>query len=68
MTTQVIDYDGIDEFVSKNRNMYFEGWDVIVLRPSHAGWMRRDGVQRDGTWYVKKTVSPNSKGKWVFSK
>jgi hypothetical protein len=61
-----IDYDNIEEFVSKNDNMIWEGWDVHVLKPNHGAWMKKNGTQRDGIWFEKRVVEPNSQGFWEF--
>jgi hypothetical protein len=64
--THFVIYDEIDEFVTKQPNMVFEGWDVLVDRRNHAGWMRKAGVQKSGTWYTRQRVSCNAKGVWEF--
>jgi hypothetical protein len=65
--THFVIYDEIDDFVEKQPNMKFEGWDVLVTRPNHAGWMRKSGVQINGVWHVQRRVSCDSKGQWAFN-
>jgi hypothetical protein len=59
-------YDEIDTFVDNHPNMRFNGWDVEVLRMNPMAWSKPNGVIVDGKWYTKATVSPNSRGQWVF--
>jgi hypothetical protein len=59
-------YDEIDQFVEKQPNMAFEGWDVLITRKDYAGWMKKAGVQVDGFWHTQKRVSCDTQGRWIF--
>jgi hypothetical protein len=61
-----INYDGIEDFVKKYDHMSWDGWSVHVDVPDHAAWMKVGGVQREGQWYSRKTISPNDNGFWEF--
>lgn len=61
-----IGYEGIEDFVGKYDHMTWDGWNVHVDTPSHVGWMKKAGVQKDGEWYVRKTIEPNTNGFWEF--
>jgi len=64
--THFVIYDEIDQFVKTQPNMTFEGWDVLVDRRNHAGWMKKAGVQKNGSWFVRTRVSCDAKGVWAF--
>jgi hypothetical protein len=61
-----VDYKGIDDFVAKYDHMEFEGWKVHVLTPDHAGWMKRAGVMKNNSWFVKEVIEPDENGFWNF--
>jgi hypothetical protein len=61
-----IAYSGIEEFVSRYDHMTWDGWSVHVDTPNHVGWMKVAGVQKNGDWFVRKTVSPSEQGYWEF--
>lgn len=61
-----IGYDGIEDFVKQYDHMEWDGWNVIVDIPNHAAWSKKDGVQKDGTWFVRRRIEPNERGFWEF--
>lgn len=61
-----ISYTGIEDFVKQYDHMEWDGWVVNIDTPDHGAWMKTNGVQKDGTWYRRERIEPNSNGFWVF--
>ncbi len=43
----------MEAIVKSNKDLSWDGWDVISLTPAKSGMMSKDGVQINGAWFSK---------------
>lgn len=51
--------------VNKNKNLDWDGWDVVQYVKSSNAEFSNDGVFKDGIWYKKKTFILKKSG-WTI--
>jgi hypothetical protein len=52
----------MEAIVKKQRNLSWDGWDVVSTFPNPRGWSRADGVFIKGRWFTKKVYPVTSNG------
>lgn len=61
-----LDIDAVHRFVEGYDNARWEGWDVLLFKPTPAGASHRKGAFVNGKWGIQTRISPNSEGKWLL--
>jgi hypothetical protein len=59
-----LDYDAVHRFVEGYPGARWEGWDVLLFRPTPAGATHIHGAFVNGSWGIQTRVSPDESGKW----
>jgi len=57
----------MESVVENNKSLSWDGWDVIELIPSNSAFFKKNGVQKDGSWFIKNTYTVNHDG-WRIPK
>jgi len=52
----------MDKIVSRNKNLVWEGWDVVDLKESDIAKTSPKGIRIKDKWYLHKRYSPNRNG------
>jgi hypothetical protein len=52
----------MEKIVSKNKNLVWDGWDVIDLKESDIAKTSPKGIRFKDKWYLHKRYSPNKNG------
>lgn len=52
----------MESIVKSNKDLSWDGWDVISLKPTDSGLMLKDGVQINGKWFSKTTFRLTENG------
>lgn len=52
----------MESIVKKNRNLRWNGWDVIDLKRSDIARTSPSGIRINGVWYLHKIYSVNRNG------
>ena len=52
----------MEKIVEKNKNLMWNGWDVIDLKKSDIARTSPDGIRVIGEWYLHRTYPPNKEG------
>lgn len=52
----------MEQIVKKNKSLIWDGWTVVSLQPTHNGVMSKDGIRRNGKWFLQKRYEANSNG------
>ena len=52
----------MEKIVSKNKNLIWDGWDVIDLKESDIAKTSTNGIRVNNKWYLHKRYSPNRNG------
>lgn len=52
----------MENIVSNNKNLSWEGWNVVSLLPNNAAWRRTDGAIVKGKWYTKRVYEITETG------
>jgi len=60
-----LDLPAAERFVSGHPNAYWDGWTMVLFKPTPSGYNRLDGVFRD-EWGIARRVEPNEQGRYVF--
>lgn len=55
--------ESMEKIVSKNRNLFWVGWDIADRRRTEAGRTAINGVRVNGQWYVQ-TIYPLTNTGW----
>lgn len=59
------DLDAMESIVASNRQLEWDGWDVVHYRPKEASFMNPKGAFRNGVWNLATRYPVTEKG-WVF--
>lgn len=52
----------METVVENNESLSWDGWDVLHLTKSPTGWMKPDGVFRNGNWFIQKRYDITEQG------
>lgn len=52
----------MEEIVSQNKNLSWDGWNVVELKQSNTAMFKKDGAFIDGKWYIKKVYQCDENG------
>lgn len=44
----------MDNIVSNNKDLSWDGWTVVSLTPTDSGTMSKDGIRIKGKWFLQK--------------
>jgi len=58
----------MEEIVSKEPTLSWDGWNVVSTLPNKTGWMREDGAFIKGRWYTKRVYEITEAGWEIPSK
>lgn len=68
----ILDYSTAHKFVREQRRLgnkiRWEGWDMVIFKPTHWAYKDVNGAFRDGRWGVEKRIPVNADGNWEVSK
>ena len=59
-----ISLEQAESLVKSRRDMFWDGWTIVQVKPHAGAWLRTDGVFRNGKWYIAKRYSLNDEGKY----
>lgn len=51
-----------ETIVSRNKQLSWDGWNIVRMKPNRAAWMQRNGAFKDGQWFEKTTYAPSRDG------
>ena len=54
-----------EAIVASNKQLSWDGWNIVRMKPNRAGWMQRNGAFKDGKWFEKTIYEPNRQG-WTI--
>jgi hypothetical protein len=59
-------YEQIHAFVEKNKSngFFWDGYDVIKWSPGHNGFVKENGMYRNGKWGYSHRFTLNDDGTW----
>ncbi len=57
--------DAMEDIVAKNRNLAWDGWDVVSYSRKHTSFMNPRGRFWKGAWH-EQTVYPVNERGWVI--
>ena len=52
----------METIVENNKSLEWNGWDVVEITKSPTGWMKTNGLFRNGEWHIQKRYDLNSNG------
>jgi hypothetical protein len=52
----------METIVENNKSLEWIGWDVVELQKSPTGWMKPEGILRNGEWFIQKRYNVESDG------
>jgi hypothetical protein len=52
----------MEEIVSRNSNLSWDGWNVVELKQSNTAMFKKDGAFINGKWYIKKIYRCDENG------
>ncbi len=54
----------VDSFSKSNADVRWDGWDIVIVTPTHYGFSNPKGVFRNGRWGMEYRVGADEKGIW----
>lgn len=48
--------------VARYANVFWNGWDLVIVNPKIDGFTALSGILFNGKWCVRKVVKPNAQG------
>lgn len=67
MSVVEMDYSQAHNFVARpprRTDARWEGWDLLLWKPTPFGYMNTKGVFRKGRWGVQTRITVNERGTW----
>lgn len=61
-----LDLAAAERFVEGHPNAFWDGWTMILFKPSNSGQHNRHGMLRDGQWGIANRVEPDTTGRYRF--
>lgn len=52
----------MEQIVSNNKNLMWDGWTVVSLKPIRDGLTSVNTIRIKGRWYLQKRFEPTSEG------
>jgi hypothetical protein len=52
----------MESIVKSNKDLSWDGWDVISLKPAESALMSKDGRQIDGKWFLETRFNLTENG------
>lgn len=52
----------MESIVENNKDLSWNGWDVVQLQKSPSAWMKPEGVFRNGNWFIQKLFTLSESG------
>lgn len=53
-----------EKLVETHDNLFWDGWNLVVVNPSINGYTAISGILFNGKWCVRKVVKPNANGRY----
>lgn len=57
-----------EKLVNKYANLYWDGWDLVVVNPAVDGYTKVAGIYFDGKWCVRKVIKADEQGFYAVPK
>lgn len=54
----------VDTFVSKGKDVFWDGWDILIFKKNPSGYMVKNGMFRNGQWGTVRRVKTTERGTW----
>ena len=54
--------ESAEAVVASNRQLSWDGWNIVRHKPNRAGWMLKNGAFKDGKWFEKTVYEPGRQG------
>lgn len=61
-----LDLAGAERFVDGHPNAFWDGWTMVLFKPTQVGASHRKGMYRNGTWGLATRVEPDNTGRYRF--
>ena len=63
-----LNYSEAHKFVRAQRrkgvDIRWDGWDILIFKPTHNGYTSRHGAFRNRRWGIESRVSVDNEGLW----
>jgi hypothetical protein len=60
-----LDYKAAHNYVdSQNDNVFWDGWDMVIFKPSPVARTRSNGMLRNGVWGTAHRIRVSERGTW----
>jgi hypothetical protein len=61
-----LDLDAAERFVASYPSAFWDGWTLVLFKPTRTGENKTKGMYRDGAWGIATRVEADSKGLYRF--
>lgn len=61
-----LDLDAAERFVAGHPDAFWDGWTMVLFKPTRSGEHHRKGLYRNGTWGIGNRVEPDAQGRYRF--
>lgn len=64
----LVDLTTAEKIESSRSDLFWDGWTLVHIKPRDGAWITKDGLYRNGRWYVSRRIEPSSDGKYNVPK
>lgn len=61
----VTSLDKMEQIVSTNKSLHWDGWDVVESKPNPVAWMKPNAAFINDVWYAQNRFVPTEIG-WTI--
>lgn len=62
MKSMIKDLETMEKIVNDNKDLSWDGWDVIEVKPSPSAMFKTNGAFINGKWHIRNVFKYGSKG------
>jgi hypothetical protein len=62
-----LNYNDAQQFVESTRFAEWDGWDIVIFKPSKTAYTNTRGVRKYSQWGFETRIECNSEGQWLIN-
>lgn len=54
----------VSEQASNGKDVFWDGWDIVIFKKNPSGYMVKNGMYRNGQWGTTRRIKVSERGTW----
>lgn len=67
MIVYITTLEEAERIVKRNYNLYWQGWEIVFMKPDRESFRKATGCYHNGKWH-NKTILPLTRQGWAIPK